>query len=145
MCAAEMLQAGIAQARRGLLEELRFQQNAEAPYGDGRARKAHRVFGDGVAQRLCTDVGRLRQDMEDAAIEACPDETNRLAGERGIAGTPAFVIDATLVPGVVGVARLKRRIADVRALSGSHAQLGGDLVRFSRACRLACVRYRRRR
>lgn len=41
-----------------------------------------------VAQRLCTDVGRLRRDMEDAAVEACPDETNRLAGERGIAGTP---------------------------------------------------------
>ena len=69
----------------------------------------------GIAERLGIDVERLRRDMEDPAIEACLDETHRLARDLGITGTPAFVIGDTLVPGAVGVARLRQLIANVRA------------------------------
>ena len=69
----------------------------------------------GIAERLGIDIGRLRRDMEDPAIGAYLDETNRLARDLGITGTPAFVIGDTLVPGAVGIARLRQLIADVRA------------------------------
>ena len=69
----------------------------------------------GIAERLGIDVERLRRDMEDPAIEAYLDETHRLARDLGITGTPAFVIGETVVPGVVGGARLKELIANVRA------------------------------
>ncbi|MYE59894.1 MAG: DsbA family protein [Alphaproteobacteria bacterium] len=68
-----------------------------------------------IAEDLGLDVERLRRDMADPAIEAYLDETNRLARDLGITGTPAFVIGDTLVPGAVGIARLRQLIADVRA------------------------------
>ena len=44
-----------------------------------------------------------------------PTPINSLARDLGITGTPAFVIGDTVVPGAVGVAQLKKLIADVRA------------------------------
>ena len=70
-----------------------------------------------IAGSVGLDVQRLRRDMEDPAIDNYLDETIRLARVLGIRGTPAFVIGDTLVPGVVGGARLKEIIA--RARSGS--------------------------
>ncbi len=72
----------------------------------------------GIAEGLGIDVDRLRRDMEDPAIETYLDETHRLAMDLGITGTPAFVIGETLVPGAVGVARLRELIADVRTGGG---------------------------
>ena len=69
----------------------------------------------GIAERLGLDVERLRRDMDDPAIEEYLDETHRLARDLGITGTPAFVIGDTVVPGAVGVDRLRELIADVRA------------------------------
>ena len=61
------------------------------------------------------DVGRLRRDMEDPAIEDYLDETIRLARTLGINGTPAFVIGNALAPGAVGGERLKELIAKARS------------------------------
>lgn len=68
-----------------------------------------------ISGRIGLDVERLRQDMDDPAIEAYLDETHQLARELGIEGTPAFVIGDTLVPGAVGEARLKELIAEARS------------------------------
>ena len=67
-----------------------------------------------IAERVGLDVERLRRDMGDPEIAAYLDETQRLAGELGITGTPAFVIGDDLVRGAVGGARLKRLIAEAR-------------------------------
>ena len=67
-----------------------------------------------TAGRLGLDVERLRRDMRDPAIENYLDETMGLARKLGITGTPAFVVGDTVVPGAVGVARLRQLIADVR-------------------------------
>ena len=56
--------------------------------------------------------------MEDPAIQAYLDETQALAREIGISGTPAFVIGSRLVPGVVDAARLKELVAAARAGGG---------------------------
>ena len=68
-----------------------------------------------LAGSVGLDVQRLRRDMDDPAIEEYLDETIRLAQVLGIRGTPAFVIGDTLVPGVVGDARLKELIAKARS------------------------------
>ena len=73
-----------------------------------------------IAGSVGLDVRRLRRDMEDPAIENYLDETIRLARVLGIRGTPAFVIGDTLVPGVVGGARLEELIAKAR--SGSYGR-----------------------
>lgn len=68
-----------------------------------------------IAGRIGLDVERLQQDMADPAIETYLEETNQLARELGIEGTPAFVVGNTLVPGAVGEARLKQLIAEARS------------------------------
>ena len=68
-----------------------------------------------AAERVGLDVDRLQRDMSDPAIEAYLEETNQLARNLGIEGTPAFVIGDTLVPGAVGEARLKQLIAQARS------------------------------
>ena len=68
-----------------------------------------------VAERVGLDAERLRRDMADPAIEACLDETAGLARTLGIDGAPAFVIGDAVVPGAVGIDRLRRLMADVRA------------------------------
>ena len=52
-----------------------------------------------IAGKAGIDMERLRQDMQDPAIQAYLDETRALAREIGISGTPAFVIGGRLVRG----------------------------------------------
>ncbi len=68
-----------------------------------------------IAGQVGLDVERLQQDMADPEIAAYLEETQRLARELGINGTPAFVIGNTLVPGAVDGARLKQLIAEARS------------------------------
>ena len=68
-----------------------------------------------IAAEAGLDLERLRQDMEDPAIQAYLDETRALAQEIGISGTPAFVVGGKLVPGAVDAARLKELVAAARA------------------------------
>lgn len=68
-----------------------------------------------IAGQVGLDVERLQQDMADREIVAYLQETQRLARELGINGTPAFVIGNTLVPGAVDGARLRQLIAEARS------------------------------
>ena len=101
--------AGMAAARQG-----RYLEYHVAVMGSRGKLTEGRVMA--LAGRAGRDVGRLRSDMEDPAIEAYLDETISLARTLGIRGTPAFVIGDTLVPGAVGGDRLKELIA--KACSG---------------------------
>ena len=68
-----------------------------------------------IAEQVGLDIERLQQDMADPEIAAYLEETQRLARELGITGTPAFVIGNTLVPGAVDGARLRQLIAEARS------------------------------
>ena len=100
--------ASVAAARQG-----RYLEFHEAVMGtrDGLSEEA--VLA--IAERVGLDAGRLQQDMADPAIETYLEETNQLARELGIDGTPAFVVGDTLVPGAVGEARLRQLIAEARS------------------------------
>ena len=67
-----------------------------------------------IAGQVGLDVERLQRDMADQKIIGYLQDTQRLAQELGINGTPAFVIGNTLVPGAVDGARLKQLIAEAR-------------------------------
>ncbi|TGG92169.1 MAG: hypothetical protein ERJ67_06705, partial [Aphanocapsa feldmannii 277cV] len=68
-----------------------------------------------IATDIGLDIDKLREDMEDPAIESYLDETAQLANVLGIRGTPAFVIGDILVPGAVDTDRMREVIAQVRA------------------------------
>ena len=68
-----------------------------------------------IAGQVGLDVARLQRDMADAEIISYLQDTQRLARDLGINGTPAFVIGNTLVPGAVDGARLKQLIAEARS------------------------------
>ncbi len=68
-----------------------------------------------IAHKTGLDTARLQQDMEDPAIQAYLEETNALAREIGVSGTPAFVIGDTLVPGVVDAIRMKELVEAARS------------------------------
>ena len=67
-----------------------------------------------IAGQVGLDLKRLQQDMADREIIAYLQDTQRLARELGINGTPAFVIGNTLVPGAVDGARLRQLINQAR-------------------------------
>lgn len=67
------------------------------------------------AERLGLDWARLRQDMDDPAVQARLQANLALAHALGIEGTPALVIGRTLVPGAVDLPTLERLVAETRA------------------------------
>ena len=67
-----------------------------------------------VARKLGLDWKRLEHDMDDPAIQARIDANIKLAQTIGVDGTPALVIDGTLIPGAVEMADLTTAIAKAR-------------------------------
>ncbi len=73
-----------------------------------------------VAREAGLDVDKLKADMEAdrAASDKVIDETRELAQTLGINGTPAFIIDDTLVPGAAPYDQLVAAVKGVRDNGG---------------------------
>jgi protein-disulfide isomerase len=67
-----------------------------------------------AARKLGLDWKRLEHDMNDPAIQARIDANIKLAQTIGVDGTPALVIDGTLIPGAVEMAELTTAITKAR-------------------------------
>ena len=67
-----------------------------------------------VATAVGLDTERLRQDMDDPAIEDAIGRNLELAEVLGITGTPSFVIGEQIVPGAIDRRTLERLIAGAR-------------------------------
>jgi protein-disulfide isomerase len=67
-----------------------------------------------IAQAVGLNIGRLRQDMQDAEIEDAIARNLQLAEALGITGTPSFVIGDQIVPGAIDRSTLERLIAGAR-------------------------------
>jgi protein-disulfide isomerase len=67
-----------------------------------------------MAAELGMDPDRLEADMAAPEVSQAIEVNFRLAGELGIEGTPAFIIDDQLIPGAVDLARLEQLIDDAR-------------------------------
>ena len=63
-------------------------------------------------------MDKLKQDMEAPEVAEILSANTKLARDIGVAGTPGFIVDETLIPGAVGVEALTAMIADIRANGG---------------------------
>jgi len=73
---------------------------------------------DQAAKQVGLDMAKLRLDMQDPAIAANIVNTTALAQSMQFTGTPAFLIDRTVIPGYVSKDVLMAAIAGVRANGG---------------------------
>jgi len=71
-----------------------------------------------IAEEVGLDVEKLEQEMKAPYITKEIDEVLRTASAIGINGTPAYIIGDSVISGAVGLAELRRQIAEVRK-SGS--------------------------
>ena len=69
----------------------------------------------GIAAEVGLDVDRLRQDMESPEVAAEIAANLQLAQQLGISGTPAFVIGDQVVPGAIGLDRMRDLVEAERA------------------------------
>ena len=67
-----------------------------------------------LAQRIGLDWARLRQDMEDPAVQQRIDANISLSHALGIEGTPAMVVGSNLVTGAAELEELQAAIATER-------------------------------
>lgn len=67
-----------------------------------------------IAREMGLDMRRLEQDLSSDEVTQTLEESAKLAGAIGINGTPGYVIGDAIIPGAVGVARLKESIALAR-------------------------------
>jgi protein-disulfide isomerase len=68
-----------------------------------------------VAESVGADMDRLRADLSADEVGATLDEVRVLTQALGLTGTPAYVVGTSIVPGAVGLAALKERVAFARA------------------------------
>jgi protein-disulfide isomerase len=80
--------------------------------------KVTKAAVDQIAGEQGLDVDKLKADMKSPEIARTLAENQELAGKLNISGTPAFVVDSTLVPGYVPADGLMAAINDVRASGG---------------------------
>ena len=67
-----------------------------------------------IASDVGADADAVRDGMEDPEVAALIDRNRELAGHLGIRGTPAFIIDGTLIPGAIGVEDMRDLVAAAR-------------------------------
>ncbi len=104
----EAARAALAAARQGQYERFHF-----ALMERGGSMTESEVMG--VAQSVGLDLDQLRRDMQSAEIEEALRRNYALAETIGVGGTPAMVIGTTLIPGAVGLERLRSLVAEARA------------------------------
>jgi protein-disulfide isomerase len=69
---------------------------------------------DAVAESLGLDTAKLKEDMVAPAVDEELQQNYNLAEALGINGTPAFVVEETLIPGAIKLEDLKAVIAKAR-------------------------------
>lgn len=67
-----------------------------------------------IADDVGVDPDAVRNGMKAPEVAGVIDENHQLATRLGVRGTPAFVIDGTLIPGAVGIEDLRDLVAAAR-------------------------------
>lgn len=104
----EAARAALAAVRQGKYEDFHFALMENR--GD---------FSEDEVMAIATSVGldedQLRADMADPEIEAALRRNHALAGQIGVGGTPAFIVNGVLIPGATSIEQLRALIAEARA------------------------------
>lgn len=80
----------------------------------GHAGKVNKAAVDQIAKDVGLDLAQLKQDMEAPEVRETIARNQKLAEDLAITGTPAFVIDKTVIPGYLPADGLAAVIKDVR-------------------------------
>ena len=80
----------------------------------GHAGKVNKAAVDQIAKDVGLDLAQLKQDMEAPEVRETITRNQKLAEDLAITGTPAFVIDKTVIPGYLPADGLAAVIKDVR-------------------------------
>ncbi len=67
-----------------------------------------------IAEELGLDVGKLKKDMADPAIQDQVSRTYRLAEQLNVDGTPAFIAGGVMYPGAADEERLDQMVKEAR-------------------------------
>ena len=73
---------------------------------------------DELAKSVGLDLARLKQDMQAPEVAEIINGNMKLAETLAIQGTPAFIIDETVIPGAVGYEALAATVKQVRDNGG---------------------------
>lgn len=68
-----------------------------------------------LARKAGIDADRLRTAMQDPAIDARLQRNIEMGTAIGVRGTPAFMVDGTLVPGAIDMATMRRLVGEARS------------------------------
>jgi protein-disulfide isomerase len=71
-----------------------------------------------IAKAVGLNTDKLKTDMESEEIAAALAQNMALAQKLGIQGTPAFIVDETLIPGAIGYEGLLASVQQVRDQGG---------------------------
>jgi len=71
-----------------------------------------------IAKSAGLDVQKLKADMESEEVSNILEANMSLAQKLGIQGTPAFIVDETLIPGAIGYEGLSASVKQVRDQGG---------------------------
>jgi protein-disulfide isomerase len=80
--------------------------------------KIDEQVADRIAQATGLDVNKLRADMQADEVNQVISRNMQLADSLKIQGTPAFIIDETVIPGAVGFDALAAAVKQVRENGG---------------------------
>jgi protein-disulfide isomerase len=69
-----------------------------------------------AAKDVGLDVGQIERDLASDEVRLTLEESSNLARQLGIRGTPGYVVGTTIIPGAIGVAGLKDKIAAARVV-----------------------------
>jgi protein-disulfide isomerase len=67
-----------------------------------------------IASDIGADAEAIREGMNDPKVAAMIDDNRQLAVSLGIRGTPAFIIDGTVIPGAIGIDDMRDLVAAAR-------------------------------
>jgi protein-disulfide isomerase len=73
---------------------------------------------DAIASQIGLDVAQLKQDMADPAIAETLSRNKALAQSLMLSGTPAFIVDETVVPGYLPHSQLSQAVDAIRTAGG---------------------------
>jgi protein-disulfide isomerase len=71
-----------------------------------------------IAKSVGLDVAKLKTDMESEEVGIVLEANMSLGQKLGIQGTPAFIVDETLIPGAIGYEGLAASVKQVRDQGG---------------------------
>jgi protein-disulfide isomerase len=84
----------------------------------GHEGKVSKQTVDEIAAAQGLDVARLKADMEKPEIKDNIERNRQLGQAMAIEGTPAFIVDGTMIPGYVPKSSLAATIAEIRKNGG---------------------------